>query len=152
MFAKVTVRFEPKKPAAPTGKEPKKGDTFAMPATLARSLCRFHLVDNTRGEPSYWSSQELRKADMKWTVKEVSDGAMKLELAGSALLSTDAKGNIRGGMSGSPIVSSVGHAVGVLCTSASIGGPNPFLAAQLPGWLAAGLLKMPRRPRVSARF
>jgi hypothetical protein len=70
--------------------DPKKGDVFAMPTALARRLCRFHLVDNTRGEPSYWLSQEVRKAHLKWTVKSVNDGEMTLELAGSALLATEA--------------------------------------------------------------
>jgi len=73
---------------------------------------------------------------------------------GRSLWISDAKENIRGGMSGSPIVLPVGHAVGVVCISSSMGGarsreggPNPFLPAQLPGWLVAGLLKIPRRPR-----
>jgi hypothetical protein len=70
--------------------EPKKGDSFAMPAALAQRLCRFHLLDNTRGEPSYWRADEVRKSEMKWTVKEVSDGVVTLELVGSALLTTEA--------------------------------------------------------------
>lgn len=72
---------------------PKKGATFAMPTALARRLCRFHLVDNTRGEPEYWRSEEVRKMDLKWTVQEVSDGALTLELVGSSLLSTSADAN-----------------------------------------------------------
>ena len=46
-----------------------------------------------------------------------------------------------GGMSGSPIVLPDGSAVGVVCTSEGghsdgrAGGPNPMLAAHLPGWL-----------------
>ena len=43
-----------------------------------------------------------------------------------------------GGMSGSPIVLPDGSAVGVVCTSTAAGqegGPNPMLAANLPGWL-----------------
>ena len=46
-----------------------------------------------------------------------------------------------GGMSGSPIVLPDGSAVGVVCASDSghssgrTGGPNPMLAAHLPGWL-----------------
>jgi len=60
--------------------DPKKGDVFAMPAALARRLCRFHLVDNTRGEPEYWRSEQVRKMDLKWTVKDVSGGELALEL------------------------------------------------------------------------
>ena len=43
-----------------------------------------------------------------------------------------------GGMSGSPIVLPDGSAVGVVSTSVNAGysgGPNPVLAAHLPGWL-----------------
>lgn len=69
--------------------DPKKGASFAMPETLARRLCRFHLVDNTRGEPEYWRSEQVRKMDLKWTVKDVSDGELSLELIGSALLTTE---------------------------------------------------------------
>jgi hypothetical protein len=72
---------------------------------------------------------------------------------GRSLCIIDAQDDIRGGMSGSPIVSPAGHAIGVVCISAALsgvrsreGGPNPLLAAQLPGWLSDGLLKFPRRP------
>jgi hypothetical protein len=47
------------------------------------------------------------------------------------------------GMSGSPIVLPDGSAVGVACLSEDAhaggreGGPNPMLAAHLPGWLLA---------------
>ena len=71
---------------------------------------------------------------------------------GRTLWISEAEEDIRGGMSGSPILSPARHAIGVVCTSASLGGkgsreggPNPLLAAQLPGWLASGLLKFPRR-------
>jgi hypothetical protein len=71
---------------------------------------------------------------------------------GRSLWISDADEDIRGGMSGSPIISPALQAIGVVCISASVGGkgsrgggPNPLLAAQLPGWLADGLLKMPRR-------
>ena len=44
---------------------------------------------------------------------------------------------IVGGMSGSPIILPDGAAVGMVCVSANISpaGPNPMLAANLPGWL-----------------
>jgi hypothetical protein len=48
---------------------------------------------------------------------------------------------IVGGMSGSPILNDDGAAIGVACTGeGGEGGPNPCLAAHLPGWLAGKLL------------
>lgn len=75
---------------------------------------------------------------------------------GRTLWISDAEDGIRAGMSGSPIMLSSGHAIGVVCLggagagmsggSSHGGGPNPLLAAQLPGWLAGGLLDIPARP------
>jgi hypothetical protein len=70
--------------------EPRVGQRFAMPAGIARRLLRFHLADNTRGEPNYWSPDDVRKSDLRWTVRDVTDGALDLELAGTALLATEA--------------------------------------------------------------
>ena len=36
-----------------------------VPASLQERIARFHLVDNTRGEPPMWSKDEIRKLDMK---------------------------------------------------------------------------------------
>ena len=40
-------------------------------------------------------------------------------------------------MSGSPILTEIGTAIGVVCTAAAPweGGPNPRLTHNLPGWL-----------------
>lgn len=60
---------------------------------------------------------------------------------GGGLWFDQAKQPAIGGMSGSPIVLPDGAAVGVVCVSESghssgrTGGPNPMLAAHLPGWL-----------------
>ena len=35
-----------------------------LPAPLAYRLMRFHLVDNTRGEPSFWSRDDVRKFEL----------------------------------------------------------------------------------------
>lgn len=66
------------------------GRSFPLPAAIARRLARFHLVDNTRGEPPFWSPQEMRKVDLKLTVVAVADDAVQLRLSGFVLLSTDA--------------------------------------------------------------
>jgi hypothetical protein len=60
---------------------------------------------------------------------------------GDSLWFEQAAQPVIGGMSGSPIVLPDGSAVGVVSTSESShsggreGGPNPMLAANLPGWL-----------------
>ncbi len=38
----------------------KKGERFDMPAAVADRLLRYHLVDNTRGEPPCWASKDVR--------------------------------------------------------------------------------------------
>ena len=53
-------------------KEAKVGDEFAMPAAIAQRFVRFHLVDNPRGEPPFWSAEQVRKAELKWTVEEAT--------------------------------------------------------------------------------
>ena len=72
---------------------------------------------------------------------------------GRSLWISKAAEGIRGGMSGSPIIAPNGRAIGVLCTSSGVvtpgqqpdtgdhreGGPNPYLPANLPGWLACGM-------------
>jgi hypothetical protein len=71
---------------------------------------------------------------------------------GRSLWISEAEEDIRSGMSGSPIISPAGRAVGVVCISHQVGrrsregGPNTLLGAQLPGWLADGLLRFPTPP------
>ena len=56
---------------------------------------------------------------------------------GGPLWITHAAEVIREGMSGSPIVTEIGTAIGVVCTAAAPweGGPNARLSHNLPGWL-----------------
>jgi hypothetical protein len=70
--------------------EPKKGDSFAMPARIGERILRFHLVDNTRGEPPMWQAEQIRSSKMTWTVEEATAAKVRLRLDGSALLSTGA--------------------------------------------------------------
>jgi hypothetical protein len=69
---------------------PRKGAAAEVPAAVAYRLARFHLLDNTRGEPPAWKRQEVRSLKLKLTVAEVSDTAVTLRLEGSALLATAA--------------------------------------------------------------
>jgi hypothetical protein len=69
-------------------KEPRVGDSFPVPRQILERIVRFHLVDNTRGEPNHWTPEEIRSASMSLMVESVSTDQVKLRLDGSVLLST----------------------------------------------------------------
>src|SRR3954452_19458695 len=71
-------------------KDPHVGQTFDVPAPIARRIARFHLVDNTRGEPPMWQADDVRSLRMTMTVESADAKAIKLRLDGTALLSTAA--------------------------------------------------------------
>jgi len=67
-----------------------KGDQFPLPAKVVERICRFHLLDNTRGEPSMWGREQIRSRTFTLTVEETGPAGTKLRLDGSALLATNA--------------------------------------------------------------
>ena len=69
----------------------KKGDVFPLPARVAERLLRFHLVDNTRGEPNFWRPDEVRRQRLTLTVEEAMAKKLRLRLEGTALLATAEK-------------------------------------------------------------
>jgi hypothetical protein len=69
---------------------PRIGQTFPVPDAIAGRMARFHLVDNTRGEPPFWTARDVRHCEMTLTVVAVSDDAVTMKFTGSVLLSTDA--------------------------------------------------------------
>lgn len=70
--------------------EVKKGATFAMPAAVVERIARYHLVDNTRGEPPHWQHEQVRARKMTLTVEEVTPALVRLRLDGKALLASSA--------------------------------------------------------------
>ena len=68
----------------------KVGDTFPMPDSVAFRIARFHLIDNTRGEPPMWRRDDVRKGDLAVVVESATPDGITLRLEGAALLSTDA--------------------------------------------------------------
>jgi len=68
---------------------PKVGDQSSAPPRVAQRIVRFHLVDNTRGEPPFWKPHEDRSHELTLKVEEVTPQRIVLRLQGSALLSTD---------------------------------------------------------------
>jgi hypothetical protein len=71
-------------------KDAKKGQEVAVPATLMYRMARYHLVDNTRGEPPMWARREVRNAEVKLVVEEVTLSEVRLKLTGAVLLASDA--------------------------------------------------------------
>jgi hypothetical protein len=69
-------------------RDAKAGDKVAVPEALAMRIARFHLVDNTRGEPDMWTAEHVRKNAMALTVVEATADVLKLRLDGDMLLST----------------------------------------------------------------
>ena len=51
-----------------------------VPATLQQRIARYHLVDNTRGEPPMWNEKEVRSIDMQVKDGKIT-GTVHLETA-----------------------------------------------------------------------
>jgi hypothetical protein len=66
------------------------GHTAQLPAAIARRILRFHLVDNTRGEPEAWKPEEVRSSAWTATVEAATKDGTTLRIDGEALLSTHA--------------------------------------------------------------
>jgi hypothetical protein len=73
-----------------TPADPRPGATAPFPSRIAERILRFHLVDNTRGEPPMWTRDQIRSSQLTLTVMEATAGQVRLRLDGSALLSSDA--------------------------------------------------------------
>jgi hypothetical protein len=71
-------------------KEPEVGQKFPLPSAIAQRLVRFHLIDNTRGEPPMWQAQEVRTAELNLTVTEVNANSLVMKLEGPVLLANKA--------------------------------------------------------------
>lgn len=68
----------------------KQGDRIPFPPRVAERILRFHLIDNTRGEPPMWRREDIRSQDLRLTVEEVTTASVKLRLEGAAVLATQA--------------------------------------------------------------
>ena len=66
------------------------GFRYPVPASVAERIARFHLADNTRGEPAFWRKSEVRKNQLTLTVTAATEGVVELRLDGVATLATDA--------------------------------------------------------------
>ena len=68
----------------------KQGDQRPLSATLAERIVRFHLMDNTRGEPPFWTREQIRANKLTLTAEEVTPTHITWRLEGTALLATTA--------------------------------------------------------------
>ena len=66
------------------------GFRYPVPAAVADRLARWHLLDNTRGEPEPWRPEDVRARRMSLAVAAVTREGVDLRLEGEALLATDA--------------------------------------------------------------
>ncbi|MCI0457088.1 MAG: hypothetical protein L0Z62_08925 [Gemmataceae bacterium] len=69
---------------------PSQGDRFPLPTAIAERILRFHLTDNTRGEPPMWRRDEIRSQELMLTVEEATSAVVRLRLDGTALLASSA--------------------------------------------------------------
>lgn len=65
------------------------GATGPVLPRVVRRIARFHLVDNTRGEPPMWQEHEVREAEVRVTIASCEENLMRLSLAGRMHLETD---------------------------------------------------------------
>jgi hypothetical protein len=78
-------------------REAKPGVPIPFPEALSVRLTRFHLCDNSRGEPPHWSRSEIKKAEIFLT----PESAGRAKLTGSFHLETkDGKRGFTGDMDG----------------------------------------------------
>lgn len=61
-----------------------------VPKSVVTRLARFHLIDNTRGEPDFWKPADIRRADMKLAVTSKSPATVEMTLSGAVVLSDSA--------------------------------------------------------------
>ena len=66
------------------------GQKYTLDEAISRRICRFHLVDNTRGEPPFWTKKELRKSNFALTVLKVTPERVTVKLEGEAELASEA--------------------------------------------------------------
>lgn len=66
------------------------GFRYPVPPKLVERLARYHLIDNTRGEPELWRPQDIRAKRMSLVVTAATDDSVDLRFDGEALLATEA--------------------------------------------------------------
>lgn len=68
----------------------KVGAVLPIPERLLYRIARFHLVDDTRGEPPHWERREVHRAELRATVTKATRDSVELTLEGNFLLAAGA--------------------------------------------------------------
>ena len=66
------------------------GSDRRMPRRLFRRILRYHLVDNTRGEPPFWRPEQVRSAVAQLRLIRLTEGQIAWQLDGHATMATAA--------------------------------------------------------------
>lgn len=64
------------------------GSVRDAPPRILERIVRFHLVDNTRGEPPHWTAEQVRRSKLAITVVKADKNGVELRLEGSFLASS----------------------------------------------------------------
>jgi hypothetical protein len=64
------------------------GQSQPVPAAITERILRFHLVDNTRGEPPMWEREEVRSGTLTATIEDANARKLRLRLEGTSRLAT----------------------------------------------------------------
>ncbi len=65
---------------------PTVGQTRDLPTPIRTRIVRYHLVDNTRGEPDHWKDNDIQTATLKLTVSAVSAETIDFQMTGAVKL------------------------------------------------------------------
>lgn len=68
------------------------GFTYPLPEPVAKRIARFHLIDNTRGEPAFWGKEQVKERAVTLIVTAVTPDAVELRLDGSVKLEGEGRG------------------------------------------------------------
>lgn len=65
------------------------GFEYPLPKPIADRLAQFHLIDNTRGEPAFWTREQVKASNFSLTVTAATADAIDLRLDGRATMEAD---------------------------------------------------------------
>jgi len=65
------------------------GKPVPLPENVAYRIARYHLIDNTRGEPPLWKRDEVRSQNLAIRQSAPPPDGLRFEIAGTVVLATD---------------------------------------------------------------